>query len=108
MTNPFDLIDARLNRIEELVLDLKHLSKKDDVDVTRDILFNTDEASAFLHVAKPTLYSKVCRGELPHMKKGKRLYFSKEALLEYIHSGRVKTNEELQESALDYLNIKSK
>ena len=73
-----------------------------------DELLNVNKACDLLHLEKSTVYSKVSRGELPHMKKGKRLYFSKEALLEYIHSGRVKTNEELQESALDYLNIKSK
>jgi len=73
---------------------------------TQDKLLNVDEACDLLHLEKPTVYSKVSRGELPHMKKGKRLYFSKESLLEYIHSGRVKTNEELQESSLDYLNIR--
>lgn len=74
----------------------------------KDKLLNIDEACQVLHLEKPTVYSKVSRGELPHMKKGKRLYFSKAALLEYIHSGRVKTNEELQECALDYLSIKRK
>ncbi len=72
----------------------------------KDKLLNIDEACQVLHLEKPTVYSKVSRGELPHMKKGKRLYFSREALLEYIHSGRVKTNDELADSALDYLNIR--
>ena len=74
----------------------------------QDKLLNIDEACEVLHLEKPTVYSKVSRGELPHMKKGKRLYFSREALPEYIQSGRVKTNEELQDSALDYLNIRRK
>ncbi|MCU4177638.1 helix-turn-helix domain-containing protein [Carboxylicivirga sp. N1Y90] len=77
-----------------------------DKSETQDKLLNIDEACKVLHLEKPTVYSKVSRGELPHMKKGKRLYFSHEALLEYIHSGRVKTNDELAESALDYLNIR--
>jgi len=73
-----------------------------------DKILNIDEACDLLNLKKPTVYSKANRGELPYFKKGKHLRFSKEALLEYIHSGRVKTNEELQESALDYLNIKHK
>lgn len=72
----------------------------------QDRLLNIDEACELLQLEKPTVYSKVSRGELPHIKKAKRLYFSRQSLLDYIHSGRVKTNEELQNSALDYLNIK--
>lgn len=77
-----------------------------DKSEPQDKLLNIDEACELLHLEKPTVYSKVSRGELPHMKKGKRLYFSRESLIEYIHSGRVKTNEELQEDALGYLNIR--
>jgi len=72
----------------------------------QDELKNIDEASEFLHLAKATLYSKVSKGEIPHMKKGKRLYFSTESLIEYLHSGRVKTNEEISAESLDYVNIK--
>lgn len=92
------------NELANQVTPLFNIEKTEPMDR----LLNIDEACTFLHLEKPTVYSKVSRGELPHMKKGKRLYFSKQSLHDYIYSGRVKTNEELKESALDYLNIKSK
>lgn len=40
-------------------------------------LLTIQEAAEFLSLTVPTLYSKVSRGELPVMKRSKRLYFSK-------------------------------
>lgn len=47
------------------------------------------EAAEFLHLTVPTIYSKVSKGELPVMKRGKRLYFSRIDLMEYVNTGRV-------------------
>ncbi len=44
------------------------------------------EAADYLGLALPTLYSKVSRGELPHYKPAKKLYFYKEQLDEYIQN----------------------
>ena len=46
------------------------------------------EAGEFLNLSVPTLYSKVSKGSIPVMKRGKRLYFSSIELLEYIKQGR--------------------
>jgi excisionase family DNA binding protein len=61
------------------------------------------QAASFLNLSVATIYSKVSRGELPFMKRSKRLYFSSEELSEYIKEGRRKTNEELEASPEDYL-----
>ncbi len=66
-------------------------------------LLTIDQAAEFLSLTKPTLYSKVSRGELPSMKRGKRLYFSKKELLGYLKAGRRGTISELQEEAHTYL-----
>jgi len=65
------------------------------------------EAAEFLNLSVPTLYSKVSRGELPVMKRGKRLYFSKLELMDYLKAGRKKSNAEIEAEAVQYL-IKSK
>lgn len=62
-------------------------------------LLTIQEAAQFLNLAVPTIYSKVSKKELPFMKRSKRLYFSKIELLDYIKSGRIKTNEELADEA---------
>lgn len=51
-------------------------------------LLNFDEACDFLGIAKSTGYQRVNRSELPHFKKGRRLYFRKAELIDYIESGR--------------------
>src|SRR5690554_5286899 len=50
-----------------------------------------EEAATFLGLSKPTIYSKVSKSELPYSKRGKRLYFFKSELLEYLKEGRQKT-----------------
>ena len=61
------------------------------------------EAAEFLSLSVPTLYSKVSKGELPVMKRSKRLYFSRTELLEYLKDGRKKSNAEIEQEAKAYL-----
>jgi len=49
------------------------------------------EASKYLNLAIPTLYGLVSNKIIPHMKKGKKLYFSRQELEEWIKSGKRKT-----------------
>lgn len=53
------------------------------------------EAAAFLNLAVPTLYSMVNRGDLPYIKKSKKLYFSRTSLIEYLISGKHSTKKEI-------------
>ena len=66
-------------------------------------LLSIQQAAEFLSLSVPTLYSKVSRGELPVMKRSKRLYFSRTELMEYIKEGRKKTNAEIEQEAEAYL-----
>lgn len=66
-------------------------------------LLTVQEAAEFLSLTVPTMYSKVSKGELPVMKRGKRLYFSRTELLEYLKDGRKKSNAEIDQEAKAYL-----
>ena len=55
------------------------------------------QASEFLRLSVQTLYSKVSKGELPVMKRSKRLYFSRTELMEYIKEGRKKSKVEIEQ-----------
>jgi excisionase family DNA binding protein len=66
-------------------------------------LLTIQEAAEFLSLTVPTMYSKVSKGELPVMKRSKRLYFSRTELLEYLKQGRKKTNAEIKQEAEAYL-----
>jgi excisionase family DNA binding protein len=70
-------------------------------------LLTIQEAARFLNLSVPTIYSKVSKGELPVMKRSKRLYFSSTELMAYVKDGRKKSNAEIDAEAESYLsNIK--
>ena len=71
-------------------------------------LLTIQAASQFLALSVPTMYSKVSKGELPVMKRGKRLYFSRTELLDYIKKGRKKSYAEIEQEAETYLSNKKK
>ena len=58
-----------------------------------------DDACRLLGKAKQTVYALACRGEIPNYKQGRTVYFFEDELLEWIASGKVKTNEELRAEA---------
>jgi excisionase family DNA binding protein len=71
-------------------------------------LLTIQEAAEFLSLTVPTMYSKVSKGELPVMKRSKRLYFSRTELLEYLKDGRKKSKTEIEAEAKAYLLNKKK
>lgn len=71
-------------------------------------LLTVQEAAQFLNLTVPTIYSKVSKGELPVMKRSKRLYFSRTELLDYLKDGRKKSNAEIEQEAKAYLSNNKK
>lgn len=102
MTNPFEIFDQRLSNIENLLLDLKH--SKQSIDQTDpDPIFTTEQAMAFLNLAKPTIYFLTSQGKINSIKKGKKLYFLKSDLQNYLLSGRRKTQPEKHAETIQFL-----
>lgn len=69
-----------------------------------DQLLTIKQASEFLSLAVPTLYSMVSKNELPYMKRSKRLYFSREELINYLKEGRHKSIVEINNEAREYIS----
>nr|WP_295877368.1 helix-turn-helix domain-containing protein [uncultured Chitinophaga sp.] len=76
-------------------------------DETKDLL-TINEASSFINLAKPTIYGLVGQSKIPCMKRGKRLYFSRQELTTWIKSGRKKTAQDIEAEADNYLSGKRK
>jgi excisionase family DNA binding protein len=69
-----------------------------------DQLLTIDEVATLLHLTKPTVYSKVSKNELPGVcKQGKRLYFDRQTIIDWIKQGRKKSNAEIEQEAKAYL-----
>ena len=71
-------------------------------------LLSIDVAAEFLNLKVPTIYSKVSRGELPVMKRSKRLYFSRNELMAYLKKGSRKSYSAIQDEAENFLKNKAK
>ncbi len=68
-----------------------------------DQFLTIKETSDFLSLAVPTIYNLVSRSAIPSMKKGKRLYFSKFELMEWLKTGKKKTKGQLEQEADKFL-----
>jgi excisionase family DNA binding protein len=83
------LLFEKIESIERIVLALKPEESRED-------LLNVAEAAAFLKISEASLYTKVSRKEIPFSKPGKRLYFNKSELQEWINGARHKTTNEIR------------
>jgi len=109
-TLTFDQLPTAVTMLTKEVSELKRLLIDKQATPTEppEKLFNIQEAAEFLNLTVPTMYSKVSKGELPVMKRSKRLYFSRTELMQYLKQGRIKTNAEIQAEAERYLHTKKK
>lgn len=56
----------------------------------------TQEAADFLNITKSTLYKLNFERKIPYMKRGKRVYYKRAEIIEWLNEGRVKTNDEIE------------
>ncbi|MGY3212486.1 helix-turn-helix domain-containing protein [Mucilaginibacter sp. HD30] len=86
------LLFEKVELIEQIVTGLKTPDKEDD-------LLDADGAAGFLKISKAALYTKVSRKEIRFYKPGKRLYFNRKDLQEWINAGKRKTAQEFRTEA---------
>ena len=102
----FDQLPEAVTTLTKEVSELKNLIITNQEQPTKEqpeILLNVQEAAEFLKLEVPTICSKVSRGELPVMKRSKRLYFSSIELMDYLKQGRKKSSAEIEQEARAYL-----
>lgn len=96
--NPFQTLLTRIDKLEFLLTRISN--KLESVNANEnsleDDLGDIELASKITGLAIPTIYSKVSRSEIPHMKRGKKLYFSRQELIHWIKGGKKKTLSDLK------------
>jgi excisionase family DNA binding protein len=104
--NPFAVIDRRLENIETLLLEIKHGSQNNNQPPTgsdSDELLTVRQTADFLDLTPASIYGLVHAGKIPGAcKRGKRLYFSKQELTDWVKAGRKQTAAELNAKAEQY------
>lgn len=106
----FDQLPKAVTMLTKEVSELKRLLiEKQEQPTTEqpEQLLTIQEAAYLLHLTVSTIYSKHSKGELPGVcKRGKRLYFSKQSLIEWVKEGRKKSNAEIEQEVNVYLKKK--
>jgi len=87
----------RLEKIEKLLL-----SQVNPTQPEADQFLTIKQVAEILTLSVPTIYGLVQRAEIPSCKKGKRLYFSRIELMDWIKAGRKKTNSEIEAETLKH------
>ena len=64
-----------------------------------DIIFDIDEAAAYIKLSIPSIYRLVGENSLPVIKKGKKLLFQKTALTSWLMEGRRMTLKEIEKDS---------
>ncbi|MBK8810466.1 MAG: helix-turn-helix domain-containing protein [Acidobacteria bacterium] len=57
---------------------------------------------------RPTIYGLVSERKIPHSKKGKRLYFSRQELFDWLRQGKRKSQAEIAAEAASFISNKRK
>lgn len=108
-TLTFDQLPEAVSRIQDKLDNIEQLLlQRQEQPMGQDEIMPVAKAAIFLDLAVPTVYSKVCRKELPVNKRGKRLYFYRSELTEWIKSGRKRTAEEIKDEATSKLSLSEK
>jgi len=86
------LIDDRLSRLETLQIE----GRNPGPIPVQTKFWNVKQAADFLNLTPSTVYHKCGMREIPHIKRGNRLYFERSALEEYLKGGARKNHSSLK------------
>ena len=103
MDNPFELLFDKLNIIEHL---LRNVQKEDKAAVTLPTIFNLDQAAEYVSLSKSAIYKKTSERNIPHFKQGKKLFFKRSELDDWLTQNRISTHAEIEQMASEYIRRK--
>ena len=94
----FLFLSNEVSEIKKLLLQNQSYQTTEDYGI-----LTLTEAAKLLHLEKSTIYGLVNKSLIPYMKKGKRLYFSKNDLINWLKEGKRKTTKEIDMDTDEYL-----
>lgn len=71
-------------------------------------LLDINQAAELLGLSKSSIYSKTSKRKIPHIKRGKKLYFKHPELIQWLEQGKQRTTEEIAQDANLFLSTKKK
>lgn len=108
-TIPFEQTQRDVAELKQKFNDLFELLErktKPQTEPQTELPIEIKELSSLIKKSEPTIYGYVHRNEIPHSKKGNRLYFFKSEIVDWLKEGKQKTNKELALEVESYLKSK--
>jgi excisionase family DNA binding protein len=79
-------------------------SKIDELNILQKPVLNFDEACRYLHISPSHLYKLTSQKQIPHFcPQGKKLYFKREEIDNWLLRNRQSTADEIDHFATDYI-----
>lgn len=91
---------------DTLILDkLTEIANKlDEQNILQKTVLNLNEASKYLNISESHLYKLTSTRQIPHFcPQGKKLYFRREELDEWLQRNRQSSSDEIEQRAADYI-----
>ncbi len=90
-----DITRAIRNELKAYFAEIEGTEREDEIG-------GIELAIELTGLAKPTIYGLVSERKIPHSKRGKKLYFSRFELLEWLTNGKRKTRDEIAVEAANF------
>jgi len=103
MENPFEIIIERLDKIEIILFEILKKASSESQSSNSEEFMTVEQLSDYLTLARQTIYGLCSGRELPYLKRGKRLYFNKNDIDNWLKSSKRKAKFELQEEAAEFV-----
>ena len=109
MENPFEIIIEKLNNIEMLLKQFKSINEfNGNLLPNADEIMNLEQLSTYINQSKSTVYKYTANRMIPYYKSSKRLYFKKAEINTWLTKNRIKTTDEIELEAINYIIRKGK
>ena len=96
--NPFTEINDRLDMLTQMVAELMKKPSPNGSPAA-DTPLSAAQAAKYVDMAVNTIYILTSKRQIPHFKRGKRVYFYKDELDTWLKANRRKTVEEIESEA---------
>lgn len=81
-------LDDLAAELAERVFALQKKTYQPQEPLIKDEYLNIQQAAELLSLAVATIYTMTCRKKIPYFKKGKKVYFKRTELEEWLNSGK--------------------
>jgi excisionase family DNA binding protein len=104
----FEGLPQAVAQLHERLSSIEGLLRQAHFREEAEQVLSVSQAARFLNLSVSTLYGKSSRREVPVSKRGKRLYFRRSELEEWIREGRRKTMDELRDQVPERIGRRSR